>query len=168
MFHHCLEARMTWTFYNAQGQEKQAGPAGPAGPTGPSSFPAASNLNFNGFKATQLGYPTLTDDAASKAFVDDNALEQIVSPGTPAKIVWGSDTLSVVGQAVGTLTVNHGLGVVPVFAVCTPFDLTDPTKMLVANWRGASSTQIIFSIKRIGAATTTDLHTFYWAAIGQP
>lgn len=155
---------MTWTFYNAQGQEKRNAPKGDKGDP---AFPPTANLNFGGFKATVLGYPTLYDDAATKEYVDDNALEQIVGQGIPAKIAWGTDTLSVVGQAVGTLTVNHGLGVVPVFAVCTPFDLTDPTKMLVANWRGASSTQIIFSIKRIGAATTTDLHTFYWAAIGQ-
>jgi hypothetical protein len=145
-----------------------AGPAGPTGPQGPTSFPAASNLNFNNFKAIQLGYPTNSQDAASKQYVDDVTLEQIVNFGTPTKIAWGSITQSVVGQTAGTFTINHGMGAAPVWATCIAFDLADPTKMVAVNWRSATSTQLVFSYKRIGAATTTDTHTFYWAAIVQP
>lgn len=51
---------MSWTFYTANGEEKQA------------AFPPAGDVSFGGYKATLLGAPTADTDAATKAYVDQH------------------------------------------------------------------------------------------------
>lgn len=53
---------MTWAFYTANGEEKQA------------AVPPAGDVSFGGYKATLLGAPTGAQDAATKNYVDTKVM----------------------------------------------------------------------------------------------
>lgn len=59
---------MGWSFYTAKGEEKHA------------AFPASADVSFAGYKATLLGTPTNSQDAATKGYVDTLAMPVSATP----------------------------------------------------------------------------------------
>jgi hypothetical protein len=82
---------MTWTFYTAQGEEKQA------------SFPANANVSFGGYKAVLLANPTNNQDAVTKAYadtiVDDSIPLGVYIAGQTASYVGGGTWVTASGQS---------------------------------------------------------------------
>jgi Collagen triple helix repeat (20 copies) len=142
-----------------QGLQGVKGDKGDKGDTGPQGSIGATGVQGPQGIQGPAGVEGPQGDPA-----DISTVLQLLVSGD-RKISFGTSSVSVVGGGAASLTIPHGLGKTPVFAIAIATDNNDSTKMLNFSLRSVNATSCVYTVKRWAGAATSDTHTVWWVAI---